>query len=64
MADVFKVKVEIRSLWIRVGPKFNEIVFIRHRKGEDIETHTEEKWHVKVEAKAGEQPLAKEFQGL
>lgn len=33
---VFKVKIEMRSYLIKLG-------LIRHRKGEDLETHTEEK---------------------
>lgn len=31
--EVLKARIEIRSHWIRVGPKFSETVFIRDRKG-------------------------------
>ena len=30
--DVIKVKIEMRSPWMRVGPKSNECVLIRDRK--------------------------------
>lgn len=50
LADVFKVMVEMRSLWIKVGPKFNEIIFMRQkrRRHRDINRRKE---HVKIEAR-------------
>lgn len=32
-ADAVKVRMEMRSAWIRVGPEYNESVRIRDRKG-------------------------------
>lgn len=36
---------------ISLGPKSNESVFVRHRKTEDTERHTEE-GHMKMEVKS------------
>lgn len=38
MADIIKIQLKMVSYWIRVGPKSNESVLIRDRKG-----HTEKK---------------------
>lgn len=54
--------LEVRSSGIRLGPKSDESVFIRHRKGEDTERHTEE-GHMKMEAESRVMlPQAEEYQ--
>ena len=47
LADVFKVRIDMRSYWIQVGPKSNERLLIRDRKG-----HREE-GNMKMEAETG-----------
>lgn len=30
--DIIKVRIEIRTYWVRVGPNFNESVFMRQKR--------------------------------
>lgn len=46
-ADIIKIRIEMRSYWVRVGPKSNERVLMKDRKD------TQGKGHIETEAEIG-----------